>query len=152
MAELAAIANIFSVFGLADILFRHGKDLYDAITKFDKASARIPSLLVQLRGLESAIAQVLLLADQYKDSQFAQEPHQQATLADIEALLQDCKQDFEQLDQIIQKAIDCQSSGFLLSSRFRFSRALDEQTLVRFSQSLESHKTGLLVLLGTLGG
>ena len=149
MAALSVTANAFAVVGLADIVFRHGKDLYELCERAQSASRSISRLLVELRAVTSIVARIRIFVHDFESSLFALEDS--LTLPHIKSILTLCGQEFEILKAIIASTQTRASDGWTTQILKCFKWALDEQSIEQSCQRLQRLSTSLTAALSLNG-
>lgn len=97
MAGLSAAANVFSVVGLADIVFRLGVNTADLYSRYRDASKDIASLVDEIQAFVETVTQIRLYLDEYRQSPYTQTdgqtppPQLSKTLSDCETELLNLK-------------------------------------------------------------
>lgn len=149
METLSLSANVFAVVGLADTVFRRGKDLYGSLAKMRRAPDEIKQFQSEIQELESVIISVRIFADEYKDSPLARAdthiwPH-------IELILNRCEREIK----LIQTAIDAASGnmeiGWLNRWGRQFKWVLGEEKLVEACRQLKKQRIALNTALSLAG-
>jgi len=149
MAALSVTANAFAVVGLADIVFRLGKDLYELCERAQSASRSISRLLAELRAVTSIVARIRIFVHEFECSSFALEDS--LTLPHIESILTLCGQEFEILTAIIASTQTRASDGWTAQFLKRFKWALDEQSIEQSCQRLQRLSISLTAALSLNG-
>lgn len=147
-AELSVAANAFAVVGLADVVFRQGKDLVDLLVKVKRADDDVKELQNELQALESRIVEVRLFAAEFQASPFVIED--QRVLPYLDLILRGCEHEFNLLHGIVSAAMK-PADGWLRQLGRRVGWALKDQKVVQSRQQLEKYKSELTAALSIIG-
>jgi hypothetical protein len=149
MAALSVTANAFAVVGLADIVFRHGRDLYELYERAQSASRSISRLLAELRAVTSIVVRTRIFVHEFESSSFALEDR--LTLPHIESILTLCGHEFGILMEIIASTQTRANDGWTTQFLKCFKWALDEQSVEQSCQRLHRLNTCLTTALSLNG-
>jgi hypothetical protein len=149
MAALSVTANAFAIVGLADLVFRHGRDLYELCERAQSASRSISRLLAELRVVTSIVAHTRIFVHDFESSLFALEDS--LTLPHIKSILTLCGQEFEVLTANFVSTQAQASDGWTTQFLKCFKWALDEQSVEQSCQRLQRLSTSLTAALSLNG-
>lgn len=149
MAALSVTANAFAIVGLADIVFRHGKDLYELCERAQSASSSISRLRAELRAVTLIVVRTRIFVHEFESSSFALEDS--LTLPHIESILTLCEHEFGILTEIITSTQTRASDGWAAQFLKCFKWALNEQSIEQSCQRLHRLSTCLTAALSLDG-
>lgn len=136
MAGLSAAANVLSVVGLADIVFRLGINTADLCSRYRNASKDISSLVDELQAFVETVTQIRLYLDEYRQSPYTQEDGQTPP-QELFKTLSDCKTELQELKRFAVENESRPDDGMAVQMMKRW-RWTSQQ--VRVSKSREKIK------------
>lgn len=140
-AGLSIAANAFAVVGLADVVFRAGKDVIELLFKIHDAPAALSSLIDAVRVLEGAIAETRSYISDLAASDFVSVDH--AVVPDIVFLLQKCQHEFNHLSLLTTATATTPQDGWKLLWKKKAVFALNEKEIERAQRKLERYTQAL---------
>ncbi|KAH7062614.1 hypothetical protein B0J12DRAFT_645935 [Macrophomina phaseolina] len=85
-------ANSFSVVGLADVVFRCGKQVYEAVAKMQQVSADVEQLLTEVKDLEETVVRINMFSNDLDQAKLPQ--RDKRIVGNINGLLARVHQEF----------------------------------------------------------
>lgn len=149
-AGLSIAANAFAPIGLADIVFRAGKDVLELFLKIRDAPEGLALLLSAVRIVENAIAEASLYLTELSASDFVHEDH--VAIPDITFILQNCHVEFDKLRTIIDATTVAPNDGWSLFWKKKTAFALNEKEIDRSQTRLHRFAQALNTTLSVVKG
>lgn len=149
-AGLAIAANAFAPIGLADVVFRAGKDVLELFLKVRDAPKGLALALSAVRIVENAIAEASLYLTELSASDFVHEDH--VAIPDITFILQNCHAEFNKLGNITKAASATPNDGWSLLWKRRTVFALNDKEIERSQRRLHRYAQALTTTLSVAKG
>lgn len=142
----STVANSFSVLGLADTVFKYGREVYETLVKIQHAPKQIKQLLEEIKDVEDHISRIRIFLGDLEQSLLPQ--NSKNVIPAIEALLDRCQKEFAFIQESAKEATSSASDGwfgkFSKSSRWIWNEeeiGLSCRTLARLKAELNSALT-----------
>lgn len=148
-APLSVAANAFAIVGLADVIFRSGKQLYDIYSRTRNAPTCVAQLLEEIRASTSVIAHVRIFVEEFKTSPFAVDDGH--SLPQIKTILTLIGHEFEILAQLIMHAQGSASDGWLGQFAKNLRWAMGDQRIAQSCQRLQRLTISMNAALSVTG-
>lgn len=145
----STVANAFSVVGLADIVFKYGREVVETLVKIHDAPKDVGQLLTEVKDVEARIGRIRIVTSDFAQSSLPQKDKD--VIPAIEALLLRCQQEFILIQKSIKEASILATDGlfgkFRKSARWVWNEqkvAASSREMARLSRELDS----ILLLTG----
>ncbi|KAK1853431.1 hypothetical protein CCHR01_03957 [Colletotrichum chrysophilum] len=146
---LSLTANIAGVIGLADVVFRNGKELYDLYSRCRNAPAAKAFLLAELLASTSTIAQARIYLDDHQNSTLtATDGH---SFPDVKTILTLFGQEFDLLCNMINDSRATFRGGWFNQLTKNFRWAIEEQTIAQSCNRLHRLTNSMIAALSVSG-
>lgn len=146
---LSTVANAFSVDGLADVVFKYGREVVETLVKTHDAPKDVRQLLTEVKDVEARIGRIRIFISDFVQSSLPQK--NKDVIPAIEALLLRCPQEFILIHKSIKESSILATDGlfgkFRKSARWVWNEqevAASSREMARLSRELDS----ILLLTG----
>ncbi|KAF4540082.1 uncharacterized protein LTHEOB_9556 [Lasiodiplodia theobromae] len=142
-------ANVFSVVGLADIVFKYGREVYETLSKVRNAPEEIKQLLGEVKDVEGHASRVKAFLTDLAQSALQQQRRDLASR--IETLLLHFQEELVIISKSVTESTLSSSDGWLKKLRKNAKWVWDEQDITLARRRLERWKRELdstLILAG----
>ncbi|KAL1630695.1 hypothetical protein SLS54_000566 [Diplodia seriata] len=102
---LSTTANVFSTLSFAELVFKCGQEVFQALVRIQRAPKEIGGLIDEIKDIENYVLRVLLFLRDFESSDFSAEDKE--VVPWLHELLKHCKKNFDWLQK---KANDAMSS------------------------------------------
>ena len=141
MATLSGPANIFSIVGLADVVYRASKDLHDTFRRMQGSQQACTTLSQSLKNISAIAAEITVLPS---------DTNHQSILSTIHDILTDCRQELEGLQAIGNSVKHASIDTWVTKLRKSSTWAFSEREISQALRRLEQQKLSLAVALAGL--
>lgn len=146
---LSLAANISAMVGLADVVLRSGKRLYDLYERCRAAPASRALLLAEISATTSIVAQARVFLGEYQTSAFAHENRQ--SLPQINTVINLIHQEFELLCSVILGSQATVRDNWFIQLTKGFRWALSEQAIADSCNRLHRLTASMIAALSVTG-
>ncbi|KAH7057169.1 hypothetical protein B0J12DRAFT_405150 [Macrophomina phaseolina] len=145
----STVANAFSVVGLADVVFKYGREVVETLVKIHNAPKQIEVLIREIKYVEDHVARVRIFISDLAQSALAKT--NQDVILVIEALLFRCQQEFIVIHKSAHDATIASANGWLTRFSKKAKWVWEEQDIALSCRRLGKMRTELDSALALAG-
>lgn len=145
----SSAANAFSVVGLADVVFKYGRQAYDALEKVHRAQKEVKDLLEKINDVEQLVVQATSFLEDFK--RCGCPPKFARVILRLTNLLDRCQKEFLWIRNEAQRSALHAGEGWFSKLSKNTKWVLCQQDVVQSCNRLERVRTEIDSTLNIIG-